>query len=79
MKSQWDLKEKRPEYYAQIQFLIMITKAQGFHFGSYDERFRDINKRMKILDVLPDKKFADALEVKLQMAQKEKLRIISSF
>lgn len=79
MQSQWDLKEKRPEYYAQIQFLLMITKAQGFHFVSYDERYRDINKRLKILDVFPDKKFADNLDVKLQMAQKEKLKIIASF
>ena len=78
-KTQWDLKEARPEYYAQIQFLLMITKAQGAHFASYDERFKDLTKRMKIIDVLPDKKFADSLEVKLQMAQKEKLKIIASF
>lgn len=78
-KTQWDLKEVRPEYYAQIQFLLMITKAQGAHFSSYDERFRDETKRLKILDILPDKKFADALDVKLQMAQKEKLKIIASF
>lgn len=78
-KTQWDLKEARPEYYAQIQFLLMITKAQGAHFASYDERFRDESKRMKIIEVLPDKKFSDSLEVKLQMAQKEKLKIIASF
>lgn len=79
MTSQWDLKELRPEYYAQIQFLLMITKAQGAHFASYDERFRDENKRLKIVDVLPDRKFADALDVKLKMAQKEKLKIMAAF
>lgn len=79
MQTQWDLKEKRPEYYAQIQFLLMITKAQGAHFVSFDERYKDESKRLKILDVLPDKKFCDNLDVKLQMAQKEKLKIISSF
>lgn len=79
MSSQWDLKEKRPEYYTQIQFLLMITKAQGAHFASYDERYRDESKRLKIIDVMPDKKFADNLDVKLQMAQKEKLKIIASF
>ena len=79
IKSQWDLKELRPEYYAQIQFLLMITKAEGAHFASYDERFRDETKRLKIVDVLPDKKFADALDVKLKTAQKEKLKIMASF
>lgn len=79
MKSQWDLKEKRIEYYSQIQFLMMITKAQGAHFCSYDERFKDKNKRVKVLEILPDKKFCDTLEVKLQMAQKEKLKIIELF
>lgn len=78
-KNQWDLKESRPEYYAQIQFLLMITKANGAHFASYDERFRDTTKRLKIIDVLPDKKFADNLDIKLRMAQKEKLKIMESF
>jgi hypothetical protein len=79
MQSQWDLKELKPEYYAQIQFLLMITKAEGAHFASYDERFKEESKRLKILEVKPDKKFADTLEVKLQMAQKEKLKIIAAF
>lgn len=78
-KTQWDLKEGRPEYYAQIQFLLMITNARGGHFASYDERFKDANKRLKIIDVVPDKKFCDSLEIKLQMAQKEKLKIIANF
>lgn len=78
-KTQWDLLEQRVEYYAQIQFLLMITKAKGAHFVSYDERFRDENKRLKVLDVFPDKKFADKLKVKLQTAQAEKLKIIAAF
>ncbi len=78
MKDMWDLKEKKPEYYAQVQFLMLITKAPSWDFGSYDERFRDESKKMKIIEVLPDKKFTDHLEVKIEMAQKEKLKIISS-
>lgn len=77
-KTQWDLKESRPEYYAQIQFLLMITKANGAHFASYDERFIDNSKKLKVIDIKPDKKFCDSLEVKLMMAQKEKLKIIAS-
>lgn len=75
-KSQWDLKEKRIEYYSQIQFLLMITKAEGFHFVSYDERWKDPALRIKIIDVLPDQKFQDNLDIRLQMAQKEKIKLI---
>lgn len=75
-KDQFDLRMERIEYYSQIQFLMMITKAQGFHFVSYDERFRNQKLQMKIIEVLPDKSFQDHLEVRIQMAQKEKNRII---
>jgi len=75
-KDQWDLKEKRIEYYSQIQFLLMITHAEGFHFVSYDERFKNEKLRMKIIEVLPDTNFQNHLEVRIKMAQKEKLRII---
>lgn len=73
---QLDLKMERIEYYTQIQFLLMITKAQGFHFVSYDERFTNHKLRIKIIEVLPEKSFQDHLEVRIQMAQKEKNRII---
>ncbi len=77
--SQWDIKEKRIEYYTQIQFLLMITKAQGFHFVSFDARFKDKKNRIKIIDVLPDQKFQDNLELRIHAAQKEKLKIIEQF
>lgn len=79
MQSQWDLKEKKPEYYAQIQFLMLITGAVSWDFGSFDERWRDVDKRLKVIEVLPDKKFTDHLQVKIEMAQKEKLKIMQSF
>jgi len=78
-KSQWDLKEKRPEYYAQLQFLLMITKADGAHFSSFDSRFKDKSKQLKIIEVLPDQKFQDNLDIRIQLAQIEKLKIISEF
>ncbi len=78
-KSQWDLKEKRFAYYCQIQFLLMITKAEGWHWCSYDERFKDAKLRTKIIEVLPDKKFQDNLEIRIALAQKEKLKIINEF
>ena len=75
-KDQWDLKEKRKEYYAQIQFLMLITGAPEFHFASFDERFINPKLRLKIIPVYTDKKFQDNLEIRIAMAQKEKLRII---
>lgn len=75
-KDQWDLKEQRKEYYAQIQFLMMITGAPQWDFGSFDERFVNPKLRLKIIPVFPDKKFQDNLEVRIAMAQKYKLEII---
>lgn len=77
-KDQWDLKECRPEYYAQVQFLLMTTHADAFDWGSYDERFIDKNLRLKIVEVKPDQKFQDNLDVRLQMAHKEKVKIVES-
>lgn len=79
MSSQWDLKEIRPEYYAQIQFLLMITQAEGFHFVSYDERFINPSKKIHIIDVLPDTKFQDNLELRIASAQKEKIKILEKY
>lgn len=75
-KTQWDLLEKRPEYYAQIQMLQMAARCKEGHFISYDDRFKDDRLKMKILEVPADYKFQDNLELRIMAAQKEKLRII---
>ncbi len=75
-KDQWDLREKRIEYYSQIQFLLMITGAEAFDFVSYDERFTNPSLQIKIIKVLPDKPFQDNLDIRIQMAHKEKIKII---
>lgn len=75
-KDQWDLRGYNMDYYAQIQFLLMITKADHFHFCSFDDRFIDYKKKTKVIDVLPDKKFQDNLEVRLQMAIKMRNALI---
>lgn len=78
-KSQWDLKEYNQEYYAQVQFILMITKADGTHWCSYSEIFKDPKKKIKIIDVLPDGNFQNNIEVRLLQAIKEKNKIIESF
>lgn len=75
-KNQFDLKEARLEYYTQIQDLLLISGAEGWHFVSYDERFKNMKLQMKILDVMPDQKFMDNLEARKALAQKKKLEII---
>jgi YqaJ-like viral recombinase domain len=78
-KDQWCLKESRPEYYAQIQFLLMITEAEGFHFVSYDERFKNPTNKIKIIDVMTDTKFQDNLQLRIASAQKEKIKILEKY
>lgn len=78
-KNQYDLKEGRKEYYAQIQFLLMITQADEAHFVSYDNRFLNKAKQLKIIQVKPDPKFQDNLEIRLRNAEKEVQRLIQEF
>lgn len=75
-KTQWDLKEKRLPLYTQVQDLMRITGALLGHSISYDERFKNRKLQIKIIEILPDKKFQDNLEVRIYNAQKEKLKII---
>lgn len=78
-KSQWDLKEKYISCYCQIQNLMMITKAPLGIFTSFDDRQIRQDKKYKIIDVLPDKKFQDNLDLRLRMAVKEKYRIYDEY
>lgn len=78
MTSQWDLKEYSLDYYSQNQFNLMITKAKALHFVSYDERFKKESHKMKIIEVFPDHKFQNDLEMRLQRAIKERNKIIES-
>lgn len=77
MKDQWDLREYNMDYYAQIQFLMKMTDADEFHFSSFDDRFIDKNKKIKIISILPDKKFQDNLCVRIQMAIKMRNALIA--
>lgn len=76
-KSQFDIKEGYPLVYCQIQHLLLITGAQEWHFVSFDDRQQYKPKKIKIIEVKPDKKFQDNLHVRLEMAIKEKYKLIS--
>ncbi len=77
--SQWDVKEKYPQAYCQIQNLLMITGAGLGLFVSFDDRQKLPQKKIKIIEIMPDKKFHDNLDIRLRMAVKEKYRIYNEF
>jgi hypothetical protein len=76
MDSQFDLQVYNGLYYAQTQFSLMYTKASCAHFFSFDDRYKNPKLKGKIIEVLPDKKFQDNLDIRLKMAVKEKYRIV---
>lgn len=76
-RDQWDVKENYILCYTQIQMLMMCTGALEWHFVSYDDRQLVRSKRIKIIEVKPEKKFQDNLEMRIRQAIKEKYRLIS--
>lgn len=76
-KGQWDVKENYIQCYTQMQDLIRITGAFGCDFISYDERQLARSKQIKIIEVKPDRKFIDNLEIRVMLAVKEKYKLLS--
>lgn len=75
--NQFDIKEKYIQCYTQMQDLMMITGALGCDFVSYDERQLSKAKKIKIIEVKPDQKFMDNLEIKKHTAVREKYKLLS--
>jgi hypothetical protein len=53
----------------------MITGAESADFLSFDDRQARKEKKGKIINILPDKKFQDNLDLRIRLAIKEKYRI----
>ncbi len=79
MKDQWCLKQQKIHDYTQCQMLLMTTRANGWHWMSYDDRFIDPKLKGKIIEVLPDKNFMANLDIKLKLAEKERKRIVEMY
>jgi hypothetical protein len=77
-KDQYDIKENYLSCYTQMQNLMLITGAMGCDFVSYDERQLAHSKKIKIIEVKPDRKFIDNLELRIHLAVKEKYKILSA-
>lgn len=78
-KSQWDIKEQYLSCYTQIQNLLLIAGTDIGIFASFDERQINPSKRLKIIEVKPDKKFQDNLDLRLRMAVKEKYKLFDEY
>ncbi len=76
-RSMWDVKEGYPSCYTQIQDLIRITGAFGWDFISYDERQLAKSKQIIIIEIKPDRKFIDNLELRIHSAVKDKYKLLS--
>lgn len=76
-QNQFDIKENYIQCYTQMQDLIRITGAFGCDFVSYDERQVVMSKKIKIIEVKPDLKFIDNLEIKAHTAVRDKYKLLS--
>jgi hypothetical protein len=76
-KTQWDILEGYPSVYCQMQDLIRLTGAFGCDFVSYDERQLSINNQIIIIEVKPDRKFIDNLELRIEFAVRDKYKMLS--
>lgn len=76
-KDQWDVRENYISCYSQIQNLMMITGALQWDFISYDDRQVAYKNKGKIIEVKPDIKFQDNLDMRIRLAIKEKYKVLS--
>lgn len=77
--SQWDIKEKYMQCYAQIQANMMYTGASEWHFVSYDPRQVLKRLKIKVIPVFGDVEFQEDLVFRIKEAVKEKYKIISEY
>ncbi|MEO7046571.1 MAG: YqaJ viral recombinase family protein [Ferruginibacter sp.] len=78
-RDQFDIKQNYLQCYTQMQNLIRITGAFGCDFISYDERQLSKKNQIKIIEVKPDQKFLDNLEIKLINAVRDKYKLLSKY
>ncbi len=76
-KSMWDIKENYLSCYTQVQHLMMVTGAKTWDFMSFDDRQRIRANKSKIIEVKPDLKFQNNLEMRIRIAIKEKYAVMS--
>jgi hypothetical protein len=68
-------KDERPEYYAQIQFNMILTQRSRAHFVSFDPRMACQDQQLFMLEINEDKEYQQFIIDRIYKAETE-LQII---
>jgi hypothetical protein len=62
---------KRPEYHAQVQFNMYLTKKDRAHFISFDPRMAGEDQQLFILEIPYNAEFVETIKSRIDLATKE--------
>ena len=82
LKDNDSFKKLRPEYYAQVQYQMMVCGFNKVYFVSFDPRLVDTDKdhlALHVLEVTPDQEYQELIQERLEKAIAYKLDIINQF
>jgi hypothetical protein len=68
--------DKRPEYYAQVQFNMFLTKRDNAHFISYDPRVACEDQQLCIIEMPLNAGFIENLLARIALAEQELKNIL---
>ena len=69
--------KKRHEYYAQMQFNMLLTKKELAHFVSYDPRMACEEQQLAVIEIPADKEFQNLLTERIGLAEKELTELLT--
>jgi hypothetical protein len=76
INNQYELKRLKPQYYWQIQTGMLCTGLKLWYFASYDPRFTETEKQLKIIKIEQDEKDLNLLKLRLKKAIERKLELL---
>lgn len=79
IKNQEQFKKECKDYYWQIQGSMLITKRRYWYFISYDPRFIDTTKRLKILKISKNSEDIKKLKIRLKQAISMKKKLLLEY
>lgn len=68
--------DKRPEYYAQVQFNMFLTNRDKAHFISFDPRMASEEQQLFILEIPYNAEFVEAIKSRIDLAVEELKQIL---
>lgn len=81
LNSAQELKNEKPEYYAQIQMNLLVSNRNWCDFVSYDSRMLDEDLQMKILRIPRDKEMIEDIKIRIEAASQimyDKIKVLAS-